>query len=237
MMRNPSTSLRVRRVADAISLACQAPSRPLSTSRSSAARKGSDIASLAIASGKARTPPQARWQGLGLFASGGRTRGWPTLKSCRMNLLPEISVARLALLSRSRRQGPSRHDRQWRQLPFAELAHRRCECEKSSPSAPDPIRREPTERPNASCRPRCGMGEAGPRFRPAKPVGMAGGGLRQTLQTFGRFASVHIGSPSVRAATVESQQIQQIQLLSGRTLWTASRSVKLGRKSREPHQN
>ena len=128
MMRNPSTSLRVRRVADAISLACQAPSRPLSTSRSSAARKGSDIASLAIASGKARTPPQARWQGLGLFASGGRTRGWPTLKSCRMNLLPEISVARLALLSRSRRQGPSRHDRQWRQLPFAELAHRRCEC-------------------------------------------------------------------------------------------------------------
>jgi hypothetical protein len=130
-----------------------------------------------------------------------------------MNLLPEISVARLALLSRSRRRSPSRHDRQWRQLPFAELAHRCCECEKSSPSAPDPIRREPTERPNASCRPRCGMGEAGPRFRPAKPVGMAGGGLRQTLQSFirtGRRARAFPPSLQSSSASLRHQRLPPI---------------------------
>jgi hypothetical protein len=36
---------------------------------------------------------------------------------------------------------------------------------------------------------------------------------------FGRFAVVHIGGPSSnQAATLESQMIQQIQLLFGRTL-------------------
>jgi hypothetical protein len=36
---------------------------------------------------------------------------------------------------------------------------------------------------------------------------------------FGRFAVVHIGGPSSnQAASLESQQIQQIQLLFGRTL-------------------
>jgi transposase InsO family protein len=35
-----------------------------------------------------------------------------------MNLLPEIPFQGLALLSRSRREGLARHDRQWRQLPL-----------------------------------------------------------------------------------------------------------------------
>jgi hypothetical protein len=39
---------------------------------------------------------------------------------------------------------------------------------------------------------------------------------------FGRFAVVHIGGPSSnQAASLESQQIQQIQLLFGRTLRAA----------------
>jgi hypothetical protein len=41
---------------------------------------------------------------------------------------------------------------------------------------------------------------------------------------FGRFAVVHIGGPSSnQAASLESQQIQQIQLLFGRTLSAAGR--------------
>jgi Integrase core domain len=40
-----------------------------------------------------------------------------------------------------------------------------------------------------------GMGEAGPRFRPAKPVGMAGGGLRQTLQSFIRTGRSALAFP------------------------------------------
>jgi hypothetical protein len=40
---------------------------------------------------------------------------------------------------------------------------------------------------------------------------------------FGRFAVVHIGGPSSnQAASLESQQIQQIQLLFGRTLRKSS---------------
>jgi hypothetical protein len=42
---------------------------------------------------------------------------------------------------------------------------------------------------------------------------------------FGRFAVVHIGGPSSnQAASLESQQIQQIQLLFGRTLRLAWRN-------------
>ncbi|MGH6847785.1 MAG: integrase core domain-containing protein [Methylocella sp.] len=64
------------------------------------------------------------------------------------SIIPLASLVQcLALLSRSRGEGLSRHDRQWRQLrrqlPLAPLRQGVANAKKSSPSAPHPPRQEP----------------------------------------------------------------------------------------------
>jgi hypothetical protein len=153
-------------------------------------------------------PPQARWQGLGIFASGGSTPGWPILKSCRMNLLPEISVARLALLSRSRRQRGMTGNG----VSFRSLSSRKGVTNAENQAQAHQTLHAKNQRKGRTLRPDllAGMGEAGPRFRQAKPVGMAGGGLRQTLQPFIKTGRCTVAFPPPLQASSASLRHQRM---------------------------